>query len=875
LRCLRHGGALSAIVFVCALIVSARESVAQTLPSGWQSLNVGTTVGSTSVNSAGTWTVEGRGANIWSTSDEFTFAHQSVTGDVDVTARLASLTASNQWSKAGVMIRAGLEADARNAFMLFAPGIGAAFQQRTSTGGSTSRVSGGTATPPTWVRISRRGNTFTAYRSNDGQTWTTVSTTTISMPSTAFVGLAVTSRDASATTSASFTNVAVEGSITEPAQPTWTGGDIGGPSPAGSSTISGGTFTVAGSGVDIWSTSDQFRYVYQRVTGDVEVIAQVSSFQAAIDWSKAGVMLRESLSAGSKNALLAVTGANGWTFQRRVATSAISYSTKEPTGSAPSWLRLVREADLVSAYYSRDGAAWTLLGTDTIPMTSAIYVGLAVTSHSPGSLATATFTNVTVRTPTLGTNQPPTVTLTAPSAGSPFTAPATIDMAATAGDTDGTVSRVEFYRGSTLVGSDTTSPFTASWTGAPAGTYSLTAVAVDDDGARTTSPAVSVNVGTSTNQLPTVALTSPFQNEVFTAPVSIYILATASDPDGSIARVDLYQGTTLLKSDTSSPYSFNWTNVAAGTYQLTAVARDNGGATRTSTPINVTVNGAGNQLPNTSITSPGTGAAFTAPANITIQATASDADGTIARVEFYRGSTLISTDTTSPYSATWSNASAGSYALTTRAYDNVGGSRTSTAVNVTVTTATNQAPTVSITSPTAGALFSAPASIAVAANASDPDGSVTSVDFYAGSQLVGTDTSSPYTATWSNVGAGTYSLTAIARDNSGATRTSTAVSVTVNVAGTLPTRIEFTPSMDHSTSNVTSYTVAIYRSSDPSTGVPVATRDLGKPTPVNNLITVDISTLVNPLPAGSYYAVVRSIGPGGTTASTPSSTFTK
>ena len=259
---------------------------------------------------------------------------------------------------------------------------------------------------------------------------------------------------------------------------------------------------------------------------------------------------------------------------------------------------------------------------------------------------------------------------------------------------------------------------------------------------------------------------------------------------------------------------------------------------------------------------------------MTISATASDADGTIARVEFYRGTTLIVSDTTSPYSATWTGAPAGSYALTARAFDNVGGTRTSATVNVAVNPAGNQLPTVSITAPSNGATFTAQASISLAATASDPDGTISRVDFYAGSQIIGTDTSSPYTASWNNVSAGTYSLTAIATDNSGGTRTSVAVSVTVNPAGTPPTSVSFNASADHA-SNVTSYAVALRRSVDPVTAPPVATRDLGKPSPVSGVITVDISTLVNPLPAGTYYAVVMAIGPGGTSTSTPSATFTK
>ncbi len=371
-----------------------------------------------------------------------------------------------------------------------------------------------------------------------------------------------------------------------------------------------------------------------------------------------------------------------------------------------------------------------------------------------------------------------------------------------------------------------------------------------------------------------MSLTSPGTGQSFTAPAQISIAATASDPDGTIARVDLYQGSTLLRSATASPYTFTWTGVAAGTYQLTAVAFDNLGATRTSSPVNVTVNAPGNQLPTVGITEPAAGAWYTAPATMTIRATASDADGTIARVEFYRGTTLIASDTTNPYSATWTGAPIGSYALTARAYDNVGGMRESTAVNVTVNPAGNQLPTVSITAPANGASFTAQASISLAANASDPDGTISRVDFYAGSQIIGTDTSSPYTASWNNVSAGTYSLTAIATDNSGGTRTSVAVPITVNPAGTPPTSVSFNASADHA-SSVTSYAVALRRSVDPVTAPPVATRDLGKPSPVSGVITVDISTLVNPLPAGTYYAVVMAIGPGGTSTSTPSATFTK
>jgi hypothetical protein len=166
--------------------------------------------------------------------------------------------------------------------------------------------------------------------------------------------------------------------------------------------------------------------------------------------------------------------------------------------------------------------------------------------------------------------------------------------------------------------------------------------------------------------------------------------------------------------------------------------------------------------------------------------------------------------------------------------------------------------------------------VTIAASASDSDGTIARVDFLVGTQVVATDTTSPYSGDWTNVPAGSYSLTARARDNSGGERTSVAISVTVGASGPapIPTRLVFGASADHST-NVTSYTVALYRSGDPVTASPVATRNLGKPSPISGEISVDISTLVDPLAAGSYYAVVRATGPGGTTGSAPSGTFTK
>ena len=384
---------------------------------------------------------------------------------------------------------------------------------------------------------------------------------------------------------------------------------------------------------------------------------------------------------------------------------------------------------------------------------------------------------------------------------------------------------------------------------------------------------VSVSAPSSSNNPPTVSISAPAAGASYTAPASITISATAADTDGTVARVDFYQGSTPIGSDTTSPYSVTWSDVAAGTYSVTAVATDNVGDTTTSMPVSVTVNSS-NKPPTVSISIPSSASGYTAPANITISATAADSDGTVARVDFYQGSTLIGSDASSPYSVAWSNVAAGTYSLTAVATDNAGDTATSSPLTVTVNPA-NKPPTVSISSPGSGTTFTAPAGISISAAAGDTDGTVTRVDFYAGAQLVGSDTASPFAAMWSSVPAGSYSLTAVATDDKGAKTTSAAIAVTVTaVAPPVPTSVVFVPGLDYAT-NATSITVELRRSSDAATATPVASRNLGKPAVVSGEISVDISTLVDPLAAGSYYAIIVTTGAGGATPSSPSATFSK
>jgi len=368
-------------------------------------------------------------------------------------------------------------------------------------------------------------------------------------------------------------------------------------------------------------------------------------------------------------------------------------------------------------------------------------------------------------------NKAPSVSMTAPANPSTFPAGSNITLSATASDSDGTVAKVDFYRGgTTLIGTATTAPYTITWSSVPVGSYSLTAKATDNKGATATStPAFSVTVVA--NQPPTVSLTAPISGSVFPAGSNITVSATASDSDGTIASVQFYNGAALLGTVSTAPYNFTWSNVAAGSYGLTAKATDNKGTTTTSSTATITVS----DLPLVVITSPLMCGSTYAPNSITIKADAASQQSSIAKVDFFQGTTLLGASTAPPYSYTWANVGAGSYSFTARATD-VNGLIT-TSRPVTYTVVNDVAPTVSITSPAAGAVFVQGGPIAIAANAVDSDGTIAKVDFYADGALIGTASAPPYTLSWNPYAQGTFAITAVATDNLGLTATSAAVQI--------------------------------------------------------------------------------------------------
>ncbi|TQV81106.1 glycoside hydrolase [Aliikangiella coralliicola] len=304
----------------------------------------------------------------------------------------------------------------------------------------------------------------------------------------------------------------------------------------------------------------------------------------------------------------------------------------------------------------------------------------------------------------------------------------------------------------------------------------------------------------SDNVAPEISLTAPSDNASYTTGDNVSITANASDSDGTIDKVEFYVDGNLTATDSTQPYSTNWTAVS-GDHTIYAIAYDNLQANTSSTRVNVSVSDAPNIPPNVSVSQPGSG---TVEGNtITFTATASDDDGTVTKVEFFVDNKSVGVDTTAPYSIEW-QAAAGDHQLFARATDNRNDSTDSTSVSFSVTA--NAAPTVTVDTP-AGDIKQGDA-VTFTASASDSDGDVSSVEFFVDSQSIGIDTSAPYSASWTAT-AGQHNLTATATDNHGAKGNSNSVSFTVAGDGG-GSQEDCRPDGLYSTPDVNSQYCAIY-----------------------------------------------------------------
>lgn len=220
----------------------------------------------------------------------------------------------------------------------------------------------------------------------------------------------------------------------------WQNQDIGNVGASGSAAYSSGVFTINGSGADIWDTLDEFHYVYQPYSGNVQIVTQVTSQTYTDGWAKAGLMIRETLDSNSKHAMMIVSPSNGSSFQYRALTGNGSYHVTPLNGlTTPCWLKIVRLGDEFRGYSSTDGINWTFIGSTTISMSANVYIGLCVTAHHDGLVSTAEFENVSVLTDTMSPTPDPAAWTEIPRA----TGANTVQMTAATGTDDS--DPIEYY----------------------------------------------------------------------------------------------------------------------------------------------------------------------------------------------------------------------------------------------------------------------------------------------------------------------------------------------------------------------------------------------------------------------------------------------
>lgn len=382
-------------------------------------------------------------------------------------------------------------------------------------------------------------------------------------------------------------------------------------------------------------------------------------------------------------------------------------------------------------------------------------------------------------------NQPPRVTLTAPEAGATYVAPARVQLKAIASDPDGRVRRVRFYASGELIAvrngggrgdGSGAQEYGATWRRVAPGTYLIFAEAEDRDGATTMSAPVQITVhpaGVPTNRPPVANPTTITTAE----DTQVGIVLSGSDPDGDALTFSIASQPT---HGTLSGIAPNLTYTPAANYfgpdSFTFTVSD---GSLSSTQATVTITVAAVDDPPLAVTLTVVNGPFTAPATIRLLAEVSGGEGASTIVEFFEGQSRLGSDDTAPYELVLENVASGQRNI--RAVASNGGETASSQVQ-TITIA-NALPVISIVSPTDGAEFPAPATITFIANASDPGGTVTRVQFLLAGALETRDAvrgeGDTFTLTWVIDTPGTYRFNATAIDNDGARTTTPFISVIV------------------------------------------------------------------------------------------------
>lgn len=393
-----------------------RPSHTDPLPAGWHATEVGESLpGGQQVISPNEMMIYGGGNDIWAEQDQFRFVWQKVKGDFTISAQVTSLEFLDAFSKAGLMVRGSLDPDAPHAFICAFPSGGVEMGWRMESGDVMSAEGGGQGEfPNISFRIRRAGSDILIDYSTAPGEWKTEGPLSIpAIGEVAYVGIATLSHDNSELVEATYSNIQFEGETVEPTEeelmigmreplPTdlppagWEATDIGDANPGAQKVHSSSALDLYGAGEDIWAAEDQFRFLWQQISGDFTLTATLNSLGPVEEYTKGGLMVRNSLDSDSGMAMVCAFPDGGIEFTSRrddgeTATGGESASAEFPGIR----FRLARRGDGLFASFAEEDGDWSeerqLLLEDP---KSRLYVGMAALSHDDSQHTVASFSDI-------------------------------------------------------------------------------------------------------------------------------------------------------------------------------------------------------------------------------------------------------------------------------------------------------------------------------------------------------------------------------------------------------------------------------------------------------------------------------------------------
>lgn len=373
-------------------------------------------------------------------------------------------------------------------------------------------------------------------------------------------------------------------------------------------------------------------------------------------------------------------------------------------------------------------------------------------------------------------NQPPQVTITAPSDGAVILQDTETLVQVAASDSDGQVVEVQLQRDGLEIGQRLAAPYDFTLATDVAGAAELVAVARDELGTITLSTPVRVIV----NAPPTISLLQPVSDQVHRLGEPLVVEAAPADPDNGVSAVEIRIDGRLSGTLTAPPWSLSVSGIPLGSHVVEATVIDALGARTASDAVPFRTSAP----PSVALSAPTAGTLLAAGALTTLSAQATDPDGTVALVRFLVDGVVVASDHSAPFSVPWLVAGTGSVTLRAEAVDDTG----LTALSTPVVVAINARPVVTVTAPTSGAVFAVGEAVPVTATASDPGGTVAELRLLIDNQPLATLPASEYSSTVLDLPAGSHTLRVEATDNQGATAEPVLVRFTVG-DGNLPPQV--------------------------------------------------------------------------------------